>query len=374
MLKVLVTGSTLKIGMAAVCNLAKNGCTVVGADEKSLPFNMHSRHLESLYRHAPFNSTRFYEDILSIIRKEKPDVLIPIGGTGQISLHKNEISKLINVLVPDYESYCTAFNKKKTYELCCKAGIDMPKHFTGAEANYLLSNRKNNKLVIKPDFDIGGSRGFKIVNSPEELEIAGKYIQDKLGNYIIEEFIPGASRTRTLQLLFNKQNKLISYFILKKIRQWPVTGGNTAYAVSTHEQELLEFVLPFFEKCRWEGPAGVQLIIDERNGKPKLIEINPRFTGSLPFAVQSGVGLPFTACLAAMNKDNINVYSYEAGKFYIHLSFYLKAVIKEFGISGKKFGLLKQVFKELLQRKVGVMIDKKDLHLYLVKALTELKP
>ncbi len=373
-MKVLVTGSTLKIGMAAVFNLTKKGCTVIGADEKALPFNMHSRHLKSHYDHAPFTSSKFYDDIISIISKEKPDVLIPIGGTQQISLHKNEISKLISVLVPDYESYCTAFDKKKTYELCNKVGIDMPKHFTDEEANDLLRSSENHKLVIKPDFDIGGSRGFEIINTIEELKLAEKYIQNKLGNYIIEEFIPGASKTRTLQLLFNKQNKLISYFILKKIRQWPITGGNTAYAVSTNEQELLEFVLPFFEKCRWEGPAGVQLIIDERNGRPKLIEINPRFTGSLAFAIQCGVDLPFAACLSAINKDDINPPNYDAGKFYIHLSFYLKAVMKEFGISRKKFGLLKQVFKELLQKKVGVMVDNKDLPVYLAKAITELKP
>ena len=372
-MKVLVTGSTLKIGMAVVFNLTKNGCTVIGADPRILPFNVHSRHLKSHYTHAPFSTAKFYDDILSIIRKEKPDVLIPIGGTQQISLHKNEISKYINVLVPDYESFCTAYDKTKTYELCNKVGIDMPKHFTDDEADHLLGRNKSHKLVIKPDFDIGGSRGLKIINNVEDLNLARRQIQNRFGNYIIEEFIPGASRTRTLQLLFNKQNQLISYFIIKKIRQWPVTGGNTAYAVSTHEQELLELVLPFFEECRWEGPAGVQLIIDERNGKPTLIEINPRFTGSLAFAIHSGVNLPFNACLAALNKVDGKPSGYDAGKFYIHLSFYLKSVINDLGTSGKKLGLLKQVFKELLQKKVGVMVDNKDFPVYLVKALSELK-
>lgn len=372
-MKVLVTGSTLKIGMAAVSNLMMNGCTVIGADEKELPFNIYSRHLKSHFIHAPFTDNKYYDDILSIIGKEKPDVLIPIGGTQQISLHKNEISKFVNLLVPDYESYRKAYDKKETYKICRTAGIDMPEHFTDDEAKYLLRKENNRKLVIKPDFDIGGSQGFRIINSIEELNSAGKFIKNKLGNYIIEEFIPGASRTRSLQLLFNKHNKLISYFILKKIHQWPVTGGNTAYAVSTHEFELLEFVLPFFEICRWEGPAGVQLIIDERDNKPKLIEINPRFTGSLAFAVHSGINLPFNACMAAVNKDNLKPAPYKAGKFYIHYSFYLKAIMKEFRISRKKFRFLIQILKEILQKKVGVIIDAKDFPVYLMKALTELK-
>ena len=370
-MKVLVTGSTLKIGMVAVFGLAKNNITVIGADRISLPFNMFSRHLKSHYKLKSFDSSDFHNNLLSIIQDEKPDVLIPIGETRQVSLHKEEFLKYTNVLVPDYESFCTAYDKKETYKICSQAGIEMPKHFSDYEADLLIKN-ETNRLVIKPDFDIGGSRGLKIVKNISELNSARKYIQNNFGNYIIEEFIPGASRTRTLQLLFNKNNKLISYFILKKLHQWPVTGGNTAYAVSTHENELLKFVLPFFERCKWEGPAGVQLIIDERDGRPKLIEINPRFTGSLAFAIQCGVNLPFAACLAALNRKDINSNYYDAGKFYIHLSFYLKAIIKEFGITEKKIDLLKQIFKELSQKKVGVMIDSKDFPVYLAKAFAEL--
>ena len=372
-MKVLVTGSALKIGMAVVQSLSKEGCTVVGADEQSFPLNIYSRNLKSHYIHTPFTNSNFFEDILSIIQKEKPDVLIPIGGTKQVSMYKNEIEKHINILVPDYKSFCSAYDKKKTYEICNNAGIAMPKRFTDDEANRLLQNGKNNKLVIKPDFDIGGSRGLNIVDNLKELELARKKIQTNHGNYVIEEYIPGASRTRTLQLLFDKNNKLISYFILKKIHQWPITGGNTGYAESTQEKELLEFVLPFFKKCPWEGPAGVQLIIDERNGSPKLIEINPRFTGSLPFAVQCGVNLPFAACKVALNKDAEGYSNYDPGIFYIHLAFYIKAITKEFSGSRNKLSYLIQVTKEIKQRKVGVMVDKKDFPIYLVKTLIELK-
>ena len=370
-MKVLVTGSSLKIGMAVIHSLSRKGCIVVGADQQLFP--IYSRHLKSHYIHASYSDSKFYEDILSIIEKEKPDVFIPIGGTKEVSFYKNEINKYVNTLVPDYKSFSAAFDKKKTYEICSLAGIAMPKRFSDDEANILLSEGRNNKLVTKPGFDIGGSRGLSIVKNRNELKNARNNIKSNHGNYIIEEFIPGASRTRTLQLLFDKNNKLISYFILKKIHQWPITGGNTAYAESTHEENLLEFVMPFFESCPWEGPAGVQLIIDERNGKSKLIEINPRFTGSLPFAIQCGVNFPFYACNAALNR-NINVSSnYQTGKFYIHLSFYLKAIYKEFLLSRNKFSFFNQVFKEIRQKKVGVLIDKKDFPVYIAKILSKLK-
>jgi len=373
-LKVLVTGANHKIGLAAVFSLSKKGFTVIGTDEHEFPFKMHSRHLKSHYLHASFSDDKFYEDIMLIIKKEKPDVIIPFGGIKQISFHKDEITKYVQTLVPDYESFCTAYDKKKTHQICNEVGVVMPKRFTDVEANYLLKNGKNIKLVIKPDYDIGGARGLSFVSNIEELDLAKKNIQNNLGNYVIEEFIPGASRTRTIQLLFDKNNKVAAHFILKKIHQWPITGGNTAYAESTHEWELVEFVMPFFKKCPWEGPVGVQLIIDERDGKPKLIEINPRFTGSLAFAIQCGVNLPFGACIAALNRNDIATPSnYDAGKFYIHLSFYLRAILKEFSFAKNKTAFLYQIFNELRQPKVGVSLDKKDYPVYLIKALNELK-
>jgi len=374
MLKVLLTGATHKIGMAAIYSLSKEGFTIIGTDERALPFKLHSRQLNSYYTHALFKDDKFYEDILSIIKKEKPDVLIPIGSTKQISQHKNEISKYVNILVPDYESFCTAYDKKKTYEICKEAGVAMPKRFTDMEANYQLTNEKNTKLVIKPDFDIGGARGLRFVNTVEELDAARKNIKNTCGNYIIEEFIPGASKMRAIQLVFDKEHKISACFILKKIHQWPITGGVTAYAESTLEWELLDFIMPFFRKCLWEGPVGVQLIIDERDGKPKLIEINPRFTGSLAFPIQCGVNLPLVACMAALNKHDFGITSnYNAGIFYIHFSYYVKAVLKEFDLAKNKIDFLYQVFKELKQPKVSISPDTREFPVYLAKAWMEIK-
>ncbi len=276
-------------------------------------------------------------------------------------------------MVPDYESYVKVYNKQQTHNLCKEIGISVPNRYTDDEASFMLK-KGNNKLVVKPDFDIGGAKGLSIVNSIEQLNIARKQIESIPGNCIIEEYIPGSSTMRAVQILFDKNNRVLEYFILKKIRQWPVTGGITAYAESTNEYNLLELVMPFFEKCRWEGPVEVELIIDERDGRPKLIEVNPRFPGSIAFAVQSGVNFPFITCMAAINDGNFNKpSSYKSGIHYINFSYYLRAVIKELRTAKIKSAFLYEIFKELKQKKVGMLIDKKDFPVYLAKAINELK-
>jgi predicted ATP-grasp superfamily ATP-dependent carboligase len=205
------------------------------------------------------------------------------------------------------------------------------------------------------------------------LNAARENILKKFGDFIIQEFIPGASTMRSVQLLFNKENKVIGNFILKKIHQWPVSGGITAYAVSTHEWELISFVLPFLRKCHWEGPVEIELIIDERDRKPKLIEINPRFPGTISFPVQCGVNFPYLTCMAAINKDySIDPPCYNAGSIYINFSYYLKSIIKEFYLSNNKAAFLYNTFKELRSKKVSTIPDKKDIIMFIAKSWAEI--
>lgn len=363
--KVLLTGATRRAGIAATNTLCKEGFTVIGTDERKFPFNMHSKYTKPYYKHASFKDNQFYEDILNLIKKEEPDILLPLLGNNYISLHKEEIKNYTDVLIPEYESFISAFSKKKMNEICKEADISVPQQFSDSEAISLLNSNKNYMLVIKPDYDEGGAHGLCYVKTVRGLEEAKLNIQNKYGHYVIEEFIPGSSSMRAVQLLFDKENKIAAYFILKKIHQWPITGGVTVCAVSTNEKELVDFVLPFFKICRWEGPVEVELIIDRRDKKPKVIEINPRFAGSLLFAIKSGVNFPYIACTEALKQKNCSAPpTFEAGMFYINISHYVRAVLKEFIHTKNKTDFLQKVFKYLKRKKVTTLPLKKDIFLY----------
>ncbi len=373
-MKVLLIGATRRAGIAAANALIKEGFTVIGSDERKFPFNLHSKHTKPYYTNAPFADNQFYPDVLALIKKERPDAVLPVLGSNQISLHKKEISNYTNLLIPDYESFTAAFSKKKMHAVCKETGISVPQRFTDCEASSFLNSKKVSMLVIKPDCDEGAAHGLRYINTTDALEAAKKYIQNRFGSYVIEEFIPGASSMRSVQLLFDKENKIAAYFILKKIRQWPVTGGLTVCAESTNEAELLEFVLPFFKKCPWEGPVEAELIIDERDGKPKLIEINPRFAGSLLFPIKCGVNFPYIACMLAVNKRYFQTPPrFEAGIFYINRTYYLRAILKEFYFAKKKTAFLHKVLKELMRKKITTFPEKKDLLLYLAGTYLILK-
>ena len=65
----------------------------------------------------------------------------------------------------------------------------------------------------------------------------------------------------------------------------------------------------------------MEFIIDEEDGKPKIIDVNPRFYGPIQCAVSAGVDLPFAVFNMAMNGDIETDLSYKEGVICRHLLF-----------------------------------------------------
>jgi predicted ATP-grasp superfamily ATP-dependent carboligase len=57
----------------------------------------------------------------------------------------------------------------------------------------------------------------------------------------------------------------------------------------------------------------VEFKVDSRDGRPKLLEVNPRFWGSLHHAIVCGVDFPFLVCRLALDGDVARVPGYRVG-------------------------------------------------------------
>jgi predicted ATP-grasp superfamily ATP-dependent carboligase len=180
---------------------------------------------------------------------------------------------------------------------------------------------------------------------------------------------------RTVNLLFNKKNRLAAYFTTKKLRQWPTTGGISALSISTNEWELVKMVLPFFEKWKWQGPAEVELKVDARDNTPKLIEINPRFWGYIGFPARCGLNFPMIACELAKNSNaRYREYpKYDVGIKYIDPSAYIKAVTSDIFHSNSKAASIARIVTDLKGKKVSNYVELSDFMVIIAKILLELK-
>jgi predicted ATP-grasp superfamily ATP-dependent carboligase len=366
--------------MAVIRALGTQGIEVIGADDRKLPFNLHSRYAKRNYVYPRTEKDGFIEALIGMMEREKPDVLLPLGGTNLVCKHLSAIEKYTNLIVPAFESFKVAFDNQRALEALGPLGIACPQVLNDEEAIDELrrNERRANpvSIVIKPRQDFGGGSGVFFVKNIDEFTKSKLKVEREFGKSVVQEYIPGDTASmRTVNLLFDRQSRLAAYFTSRKIRQWPESGGISALSISTHEWGLVELVLPFFSKWRWQGPAEVELKIDTRDNQPKLIEINPRFWGYVGFPIRCGVNFPLIASKLALGENIAEgaCPKYPAGIKYVNPTAFLKAVGHDIRTSPNKAQAIHRALADLKGKKVTNNLKLTDPLSIVGKILQELK-
>ncbi|VVB97353.1 D-alanine--D-alanine ligase [uncultured archaeon] len=167
-------------------------------------------------------------------------------------------------------------------------------------------------VVIKPNHGFGAI-GVRYANSLEEFEDVYARTVKQYGPSIIQEFIKG--KTYSSSALFNSNGQPRRICIQQGLRESPPTGGTQIYTISTRQPEILECTIELLKALKWYGIAELDFILDDRDQRPKLLEINPRLYSSVCLPIAAGVDYPYLLYRLATEGDvepDFN-YNYELG-------------------------------------------------------------
>lgn len=278
---------------------------------------------------------------------------------------------------PDIELVNNLLIKEKFYDIYQDMGIDMPKTFIfpcnqNKNINEIKEYFKEYPLIIKPSDgveyhsleDTSLAKVYK-AHTEEELEKIIKKIE-KAGynkNLIIQEFIPGDDSALFDSIFYvgkDKKAKLATFAQIGLQEHTPTGIGNCTVLVNGfdehgYKEEIIDRLKEFIEKIGYQGFAEFDMKYDARDGKYKVLEINPR---------QSRSGYYLTACGYNLIKYLIDDLIYDKKmdfkiiKEKYVLSFVPKTVIKKY-IKNEK--LKKEINRLIKNKKIVNPIDyKKD--------------
>ncbi len=303
-MKALVTNCTRNSGHAALRALAAAGWAVEGADDRVPRWPVHSRWTRDAYvLLPPEDHAGFPAALLALVQRVRPDVLLPTRGIEVACRLRTDLDRHCASLLPSAESFAVCNDKGRLLTLCRELGVAVPERYEPAEAERRLASGRSETIVVKPCRDVGGGEGVAFVRDGSALREHVERVTASFGEALVTEVVPGpVSSLVALHLLFDRDTRLIASFGLRKQRQWPPVRGVTVAAVSTRETALIAAVRPVFEALRWRGAADVELKVDERDGVAKILEINPRFSGALSFAIDCGVNQPERYARAALGE------------------------------------------------------------------------
>ena len=351
-MRVLTTDSTRISGLSVIRGLAAEGHEAMGADDRSSPFGLRSRHVATPgYLLPRRRSPEFLPALITLLRELRPDVFIPGACIAAAVQARSEILALSRSLLPEPEAFRAVHDKEELLKRCAALRIPTPERFTFDEGMLFLRERcPGQRLVVKPRLDFGGGEGVHFIREPGELERLYPELSQRHGGVVVTEYVPGpVHHLVAAHLLFDEESRLIGSFLLRKYRIWPAEVGVTVAAVSVHEPELVEQLMPLFEEVGWRGPAEAELKIDERDGRAKVLEINPRFSGAVHFPISCGVNLPGLLVRAAMGErlPLASLDSYRAGTRYLSTGRWSRAVLTELReAEGRRREVLARAFAE----------------------------
>lgn len=146
-------------------------------------------------------------------------------------------------------------------------------------------------LVAKPRRG-SGARGVSIIREPAELSAVPAD-----GSYLIMEYLPGPEYS--VDVFRTRGGTVLAAVPRERLR---VDSGVAIAARTLHDAELERYATAAVEALDLEGVANVQFRRDH-NGRPTLLEINPRFPGTMPLTVGAGVDMPNLAVADALGED-----------------------------------------------------------------------
>ena len=255
-------------------------------------------------------------ELLKIIIENKIDVFLPVLSERilrKLSERKSEFEKYTRLPVPELEQFDTFDDKSKTALLLKSLNIPSPE-------TYLVNDEQNVQelketlqypVLIKPHRG-EGSAGIKIIQKADQLLGSFQAIKEEFGPCFIQEFVPGTKYAAVF--LANKNSEPVRFFVHKAIREYPITGGPTCFLESVENNAMLEYGSRILKEINYVGLVNMEFILDEKEGIPRIIDINPRFYGPLQGAVNAGVDFPYELFQLSLNRKIEPDLNYPLGK------------------------------------------------------------
>lgn len=263
-----------------------------------------SKHHSGFFSHVidEFDRNRL-NVILNLAKQLKVDIILPIDQPTirLISMYREEVQSVASLppLAPP-DTIDIASDKWRLTEILTKARIPFPKTilFQGEAVDEHKLTQLSFPVLTKP-LDSAGGTGIKFFDNLSSL-IAYLNHETHPKKLVIQSFVRG------YDLICNvlcQDGEIKAHTIQRGIRP----GAKRFEPPSSYEFIRQEQVYNNTEKLmralKFSGIACIDLRYDEVKNETAVLEVNPRYWGSVVASLAAGINFPYLACQLGMNLD-----------------------------------------------------------------------
>ncbi len=265
-------------------------------------------------------SEGYAHNILEIAKRENIHAVLPLSTMELEALAKAKNTfkeQNVSVCVSDTDGLAVANNKGKLIETSEECGVPVP---TSYLVNSINDFRKAIKMLgfprkpvcFKPAFG-KGSRGFRIIDESQDKfktlfdqkpgspytsmeEITGILEKaNRIPSLLVMEYLPGDEYS--VDVLCDEGKSLV---VIPRIRN-TIKLGICFIGTTEKNEKLIEFSKRIISHLRLSYCINLQFKF-AKDGTPKLLEINPRVSGTIILCAGAGVNLPYLAVKLALGE------------------------------------------------------------------------
>lgn len=300
-MNVLVTDGDYKHTLGIVRSLGRQGHTVSVLARAPRELAACSRFCATVELVPFLKAENFADVVLKVLARTQYDLFMPVGylSTLLAAGSRDEILSLTRLEIAEAAKIELAADKKQVAELALKLGLNVPSavHPASLEEARDLAGTLDYPLVLKPPRE-SLPKGVRIVTSQNEFMPSFESLRTTWRAYtrelpMIQTFIPGCG-CGFFALYQHGVCKRV--FMHRRIREYPSGGGASCCAESFYDPRLKEAGIALLNAMNWHGVAMVEFRYDATEQKYTLLEVNPKFWGSLDLALAAGADFPRYLC------------------------------------------------------------------------------
>ena len=277
MANILVTGAGGPAAISFMKAVATDGHTFIAADMDPHAAGLYMEYVAHRALIPAGKSPELVPALLELCREYKVDLLVPTVDYELLPIAR-EAARFdaigVRIAISPLEALERCLDKYQLYKTCCDALL--------CPSTVVLEPRimASGDLIAKPRSG-SGSRGIR--------RIRGEAIPEDLprdGSYILQSYLPGTEYS--VDVYIDRTGEPLAAVPRERMK---VDSGVAVTARTVRDAALENAAIAAAKAVGIRGVANVQLRRDAA-GRPRLLEINPRFPGTMPLTVAAGVPMP----------------------------------------------------------------------------------
>jgi D-aspartate ligase len=281
-------------GLAAIRSLGRAGVRVIAVDHRPSALGFRSRYAEPfLSPDAHADPTRFIASIRAL-----GEVVVFPTHDEQLNLIAQHLGDLqVLAPFPGWDVLERVQSKRAQLEEAEAAGVGVPRTFYPASVQEARAAAEELGLpvLVKPEHPVGFKQRFRrqAFRCETSAEVDDAYVRAEEFAPMVQELVPGGDDTLyTVGSYVARDGSPLGVFSGRKLRQTPPGIGTCRVGEAVWEQDAVDAALRLLEAFGYFGLSQVEFKRDPRDGKFKLMEINPRLWQWHGLAAACGVDLP----------------------------------------------------------------------------------